>query len=208
MDLKTVFLVDDHTILLDGLTNLLDKEDDLKIIGTATNAEDALIYLKDNKVDLLITDQNLPGMDGLELIKQTRSLYPQIKVIMLSMHDESDIIRSVLSEGVDGYVLKKDSHFELKLAIQSVFQNEVYLSKGLNKILISALDQNVEKILLTEREKEILIMITNDLSTKEIAEKLHISSRTVESHRKNLLRKTGSNSVVGLVNYAYKTKLI
>lgn len=208
MDLKTVFLVDDHAILLDGLTNLLDKEDDLKIIGTATNAEDALIYLKDNKVDLLITDQNLPGMDGLELIKQTRSLYPQIKVIMLSMHDESDIIRSVLSEGVDGYVLKKDSHFELKLAIQSVFQNEVYLSKGLNKILISALDQNVEKILLTEREKEILIMITNDLSTKEIAEKLHISSRTVESHRKNLLRKTGSNSVVGLVNYAYKTKLI
>ena len=208
MDLKTVFLVDDHAILLDGLTNLLDKEDDLKIIGTATNAEDALIYLKDNKVDLLITDQNLPGMDGLELIKQTRSLYPQIKVIMLSMHDESDIIRSVLSEGVDGYVLKKDSHFELKLAIQSVFQNEVYLSKELNKILISALDQNVEKIILTEREKEILIMITNDLSTKEIAEKLHISSRTVESHRKNLLRKTGSNSVVGLVNYAYKTKLI
>lgn len=203
-----IFLVDDHTILLEGMISLLEKEDELEIAGYASNAEDALEFLQKEPVDLLICDQSLPGMDGLALIKQVKKFDQNLKIIVLSVHDEAHLVKEILRSGVNGYILKKDSHLELLTAIESIVNDEIYLSQGLNRVLLSGLMGAQEQSWLTNREREILKLIAADFSNKQIAAKLHISQRTVETHRKNLLRKTRSNSVVGLVNYAYTHNLL
>lgn len=203
-----IFLVDDHTILLEGMISLLEKEDELEIAGYASNAEDALEFLQKEPVDLLICDQSLPGMDGLALIKQVKKFDQNLKIIVLSVHVEAHLVKEILRSGVNGYILKKDSHLELLTAIESIVNDEIYLSQGLNRVLLSGLMGAQEQSWLTNREREILKLIAADFSNKQIAAKLHISQRTVETHRKNLLRKTRSNSVVGLVNYAYTHNLL
>lgn len=202
-----IFLVDDHIIFLEGLLSLLEN-DKYKIAGTATNAENALKLIPQTPVDLLITDLNLPGMDGLKLTEHIKKQFPSLRVIMLSMHDEIQMVRDALKAGVNGYIMKRDSHQELVLAIETVSRNEMYISKELNSKLLAGLANTQEQPLLTDREKEVLKMIAEDLSNQEIADRLHISKRTVETHRKNLMLKTGSNSVVGLVNFAYKNRLL
>lgn len=202
-----IFLVDDHIIFLEGLLSLLEN-DKYKIAGTATNAENAIKLMQQTPVDLLITDLNLPGMDGLKLTENVKKQFPLLRIIMLSMHDEIQMVRDALKAGVNGYIMKRDSHQELVLAIETVSKNEMYISKELNSKLLAGLANPQEQPLLTDREKEILKMIAEDLSNQEIADRLHISKRTVETHRKNLMLKTGSNSVVGLVNFAYKNRLL
>lgn len=203
-----IFLVDDHSILLEGIRSLLEKENGIEVAGHAASAEEALSFLERQQVDLLICDLSLPGMNGLSLIRQVKRISPNSKIIVLTMHDEAHIVREILREGVDGYLLKRDSHSELLIAIKRVRHDEVYLSQGLNKVLISTVVDTGHGTYLTGREKEILKLLAADLSNKEIAAKLHISQRTVETHRKNLLRKTGSNSVVGLINYAHAHKIL
>ena len=203
-----IYLVDDHKILLDGIKTLLKNSSGMDILGCASTADDALKFLEINLVDVVITDMSLPGMNGLELIRRTKSVQPTTKFIVLSMHDEAHLVREVLQEGVAGYVLKKDSHLELIEALETIANGDVYLSKDLNKILISQIHEPAKDKLLTNREREILQLIVKELSNKQIAAHLHISERTVETHRKNLFRKTKSNSVVGLINFAYANKLV
>ena len=203
-----ILLVDDHAILLDGVKNLLDKEDGLKVVGTAENAEKALEFLKTNDVDLIVTDFNMPGMDGLSLVNTIRRIFPNMKTIVLSMHDETHLVKEILRTGINGYVLKKDTHRELLKAIHEVQSGKVYLSNDINKILITNLQNPEEGRLLTDREREILKLIAKEYSNKEIAEELFISERTVETHRKNIFKKTGTNSLVGLIKFAYANNLI
>lgn len=203
-----VFLVDDHAILLDGVKSLLVKEESLEVVGESNSAEDALEFLKRNDVDLLITDFNLPGMDGLSLLRLVKKIKPETRVIVLSMHDESHLVKEILREGVDGYVLKNDSHKELIQAIQFVKEGKIYLSNNINRIIINSLNFPDEDRLLTDREREILKLIAKEYSNKEIAEQLFISERTVETHRKNIFRKTKTSSLVGLIKFAYANNLI
>lgn len=203
-----VLLVDDHAILLDGVKSLLSHEVSVDVIGEANSAEQALEFLKTNKVDLLITDFNLPGMDGLSLVRLVKKLSPDTKIIVLSMHDETHLVKEILKEGVEGYVLKNDSHKELKMAIQYVREGKIYLSNNINRIIINSLNFPEEDRLLTDREREILKLIAKEFSNKEIAEQLFISERTVETHRKNIFRKTKTNSLVGLIKFAYANNLI
>jgi two-component system, NarL family, nitrate/nitrite response regulator NarL len=203
-----ILLVDDHAILLDGVRNLLEKEEGLQVMGTAESAEKALEFLKTNDVDIVITDFHMPGMDGLTLVHTIKRIQPEIKTIILSMHDETHLVKEILRAGVNGYVLKKDTHKELLNAIEEVKHGRVYLSSDINKILITNLQNPEEGRLLTDREREILKLIAKEYSNKQIAEELFISERTVETHRKNIFKKTSTNSLVGLIKFAYANNLI
>lgn len=203
-----VVLVDDHAIMLDGIKGILSKVEELEVVYTANRAEDALNYFKLNQADMLITDFNMPGMDGLALIHAVKRILPSIKIIVLSMHDEIHLTKEILKSGVNGYVLKKDTQQELLTAIQEVQQGRVYLSNDINKLLIRNLDQPEDGKLLTDREREIVKLIAKEYNNKQIAEELFISERTVETHRKNIFRKTGTSSLVGLIKFAYSNNLI
>ena len=203
-----ILLVDDHAILLDGIKNLLEREEGLTVSATAESAEKALEFLKTNDVDIVITDFHMPGMDGLTLVHTIKRIQPQIKTIILSMHDETHLVKEILRAGVNGYVLKKDTHKELMNAIDEVKNGKVYLSSDINKILITNLQNPDEGRLLTDREREILKLIAKEYSNKQIAEELFISERTVETHRKNIFKKTATNSLVGLIKFAYSNNLI
>ncbi len=203
-----IFLTDDHAILLDGLVNLLSKEDSFEVVGTAGTVQEATDQLTRLKVDLLITDYNLPDGDGLSLVQKVKRKYPTIKVIVLSMHDEAHLVKEILKEGVDGYILKKDSHEELINAVNAVKNGKIYLSNEINKMLMTGLHGTEETKLLTSREREILQLISKEYTNKQIAEELFISERTVETHRKNIFRKTGTNNLVGLIKFAYANNLI
>lgn len=203
-----IFLVDDHAILLDGIKSILEKEPTLKVIGEANTAEVALEFIKQNEVDLLITDFNLPEMDGLALVRLVKKISPITKIIMLSMHDEVHLVKEILKEGINGYILKNDSHKELLSAIAAVDAGKIYLSNDINKIIINSLQFPDEERMLTDREREILKLIAKEFSNRDIADQLFISERTVETHRKNIFRKTKTNSLVGLIKFAYANNLI
>ena len=203
-----ILLVDDHTILLDGVKSLLSQEDDLAVVGQAASAEEALEFLKKNEVDLIVTDYSMPGMDGLSLLNTVKRVAPHTKIILLSMHDEVHLVKEILKAGVNGYVLKNDTHKELLNAIHDVRRGKVYLSSDVNKMLITNLNNPDEGKLLTDREREILKLIAKEYTNKDIAEELFISERTVETHRKNIFKKTGTNSLVGLIKFAYANNLI
>lgn len=200
--------MDDHAMMLDGVKALLNNKEDICVVGQSQHAEGALDYLKKNSVDLLITDFNLSGMDGLSLVRLVKKISPQTKILVLSMHDEGHLVKEILKSGVDGYILKKDSHKELEEAVESVMGNRVYLSSDINKLIIQGLQFPGEDRLLTDREREILKLIAKEYSNKDIAGELSISERTVETHRKNIFRKTKTSSLVGLIKFSYVNNLI
>lgn len=203
-----IFLTDDHAMLLGGLIKILSAEDDFEVVGSAGSVRDTIDALTRKKVDLLITDYNLPDDDGLALVRRVKVKYPSLKIIVLSMHDEAHLIKEILKEGIDGYILKKDSHEELVRAVRAVQNGKVYLSSDVNSMLMKGLHSNEEQKLLTDREREILKLISKEYSNREMAEELFISERTVETHRKNIFRKTGTNNLVGLIKFAYANNLI
>jgi len=194
-----VLLVDDHAILLDGIENLLNAEEGFEVAGKAGTVADALVMLKNKPIELLITDYNLPDGDGLELVRAVKRLF---------MHDEGHLVKEILKEGVNGYMLKKDSQDEMVNAVHAIKNGKTYLSNDINNLLIRGLNQPDEQRLLTEREREILKLITKEYTNKMIAEELIISERTVETHRKNIFRKTKTSSLVGLIKFAYANNLI
>lgn len=203
-----IFLTDDHVILLSGLMKILSTEDDLEVTGAASKVAETLEKLTYTKVDLLITDYNLPDGDGLSLVQVVKRKYPKMKIIVLSMHDEPHLVREILKEGIDGYLLKKDSHTELINAIKAIKEGHIYLSSDINAMLVKGLYGKEENSLLTTREREILKLIAKEYTNRNIAEELFISERTVETHRKNIFRKTGTNNMVGLIKFAYANNLI
>lgn len=204
---KKLLLIDDHAIVLDGIAAILSGNDDLEITAKLADGNMALSYLKLNQADLIITDYSMPDMDGLTLVRKAKQQSPGVKIIMLSMHDEADIIRNVMAAGLDGYILKKYAQKELLQAIEVVLSGGQYWSREVSTALLSnnAPERNDE---LTEREIEVLKLIVAELNSREIADKLFISERTVETHRKNLIRKTNVVNTVGLVKYAYANKLV
>ncbi|RZM27879.1 MAG: response regulator transcription factor [Pedobacter sp.] len=204
-----VLLVDDHAIMIDGLKSMLSTRTDLNVTATASSAGFALAYLAQDHVDLMITDYSMPDIDGLELVKRAKSQFPDLKIIMLSMHDEPAIINAVMKAGLDAYILKKYALEELSHAIDAIQSGRQYWSPEVTRVLLDAgKSGSLQTNELTEREMEILALLTQELNSRQIAEKLFISERTVETHRKNLLRKTNCATTIGLIKYAYLHKLI
>lgn len=205
MKKHSVLLVDDHPILLEGMKNLI--RDPFEVTHTATSGLAALDYIKSTEFDLLITDYEMPGITGLELVKAARIAQPDIKIIVLSMHDDPAVVKELLRSGVSGYILKKDTYKNLTDALQKVMEGKRFLSDEVAELLIN-LPEEEERGVLTSREIEILKLITKEFNSRQIAEVLFISERTVETHRKNILKKTGATNLVGLVKYAYANNLV
>jgi two-component system nitrate/nitrite response regulator NarL len=204
-----ILLVDDHAIVTDGLQAILQNVEGFEVVKKFTSGDFALAYLKQFPVDIMITDYSMPDIDGVTLVKKAKLLSPELKIIVLSMHDEVTMIKEMLGAGVDGYVLKKYAQQELVSAIESVNFGRQFFSSEVNKALLAAmLPQEQSENQITERELEVLKLLAQELTSKQIADKLFISERTVETHRKNLMRKTGANNGIGLVRYAYQKKII
>ena len=204
-----VLLVDDHHIVLDGLESLLQKDGDFDVLASLHSGEEVLDFLSKEQPQILLTDYSLPGISGVDFFRQVRKNYPHVKIIVLSMHDEGHIIKAVLKEGVEGYLLKNIHHNELKAAIRHVSQGLPYVSPEVTRLLVDEMNRPKEEPeLLTDREQDVLRLIAKECPNKVIAEKLFISERTVETHRKNIFRKTKTSSLVGLIKFAYEHKLI
>ncbi len=201
-----ILLVDDHAIVLDGLKSLLSKIENIEIAGVANNGDEGLEQLKKTKADLVITDLNMPGMDGLEFIKTIRNDFPPTKIIVLSLHDEPHFIRNIMKMRVQGYILKNDASSELVEAVERVLDGKTFFSSKINQVLMEQIDEPDK--LLTDRELQIVKLIVQEFSNKQIAGQLFISERTVETHRKNIFRKTETNNIIGLIKFAYNNKLI
>ena len=203
-----LLIVDDHRIVLDGLKSLFNQDDQFEIMGTASSAEEALRFLQFKLPDILLTDFRLPGLNGLELAMVVKQKFPSIKRVILSMHDEALLVRQILKEGVDGYLLKSIQQSELKMALHQILDGYPYVSPEITRMVLAEINSEQPDELLSERERQVLNLIAREFSNKQIAEKLFISERTVETHRKNIFRKTNTSSLVGLIKYAFANKLI
>ncbi len=209
----SIMLVDDHQMFIDGIKALLRNETGIHIIAEANNGEDALRHLEQNKIDLIITDVSMPGMSGTQLAARIKHLYPDSKVLVLTMYNELHILEEILEAEAEGYILKNTSKKELLEAIQQIMDGGTFFSDsvlGINQLLKSCYTEkeNTTQKTLTDREVEVLQMICNELSSKQIAKKLFLSVRTIETHRKNMIRKTGSKSLVALIKYAYRNGIV
>lgn len=197
-----VVLADDHAIVLDGIRALLQPYPHIVVVACAANGEEAWKIVNSTPVDILITDYSMGEMNGAILVRQVKKVYPSIKIIMLSMHDQPSIIQEVFKAGIDGYVFKKHTHQELINAIESVAKGGQFLTPEINRILMQKLPgEAVTQI--TDRERDVLKLLVNELNTLHIVNELGISERTVEAHRKNLLRKTNSQNIVELIKFAH-----
>jgi len=206
-----VLLVDDHQIITDGLRSLVNSVEGMQVIGDASNGKEAIELLKVLDVDVVLMDIDMPVMNGLDATKAIKAKPGKTKVIILSMHCESGMVKELIGIGADGYILKNASKEELIQAIQKVaagqqyFATDVTLSLLNNKQNPNHSNLDVE---LTNRELEILKLIADGFSNKEIGEKLFISHRTVDTHRTNLMKKLEVNNIAGLISFAIKKGIV
>lgn len=203
-----LMIVDDHRMFMDGIKSLLRREKQFEFIAEATSGEEALDLLKNYTPDILITDINMPGMSGKELIENVKVLNPEIKILVLSMHNEAEVISEIMMLEAEGYILKNTGKQELTSALHKIADGGTFYS---DEVLLSLMRkvkkearQDKEVVQLSEREIEIVKLIVQELSNEEIAEKLFISKRTVETHRKNINQKTNVKTVVGLIKFAIR----
>ncbi|GGZ29077.1 DNA-binding response regulator [Echinicola pacifica] len=210
MEKIKVVLADDHMVVRSGIKNLLENEGEVTVIGEASNGEEALEVVQEVKPDLLIIDIRMPVMNGLEATKKLNSLDQGIKALILSMHDDEDYILQSIESGASGYLLKDTSKEEFMKAIRTIHQGGQYFSGDISQVLVKSYLNNqgtkTPKTVLssnqydiTKREKQILKMISDGISNKEIADQLGKSIRTIETHRFNIMKKLKVNNVVELL---------
>lgn len=206
-----IIIADDHDVIIDGLTALLSTEKNLQIVGRANNGKQLLEIIKNKPVDLIILDIEMPEMNGVEAAELLKAKYPELKILVLTMYNSPDFIANLLRHGVDGYILKNSRKQELLQAINSVFSGRSFYAPEVTEIMMDSFRQgqsNKEDTPeLTPREKEIVRLIAEEHTSREIGEKLFISFHTVERHRKNIIAKLGVKNVAGLVKYALKNGL-
>lgn len=209
-------LADDHEVVLESLAMMISSLPGIQVVATAANGQAALNQLQQQSVDIVLSDMHMPGLNGVELALRMREEYPAVKIILLTMEDEPETIRLAMQAGVWGYVLKKASKKELETAILCVAEGGRYFSEEVSRQL-SQLPQDdacegpetagsIKP--LSKREIEIVRLIANDVPSQEIADRLFISPKTVETHRRNIFKKLDIHSVVALTRFAVTHKLI
>ena len=209
-----IFVVDDHPIFINGIVSLLKGAEGFKIVGTAGNGIELLEKIPQTKPDIILMDINMPLMDGIEATKKVKEKFPDIKVIMLTMHNELRLIKELLEIGARGYVLKNISRDDLINALDIVSKGRPYLDPNVQEKMIEGIsnidEQEDAKLIenITSREMEILQLIALGLTSQDISNRLFISKNTVETHRKNLLGKLNVKNTAALLKYAYKHKLV
>jgi len=212
---KKVMIVDDHTIMRDGLQALLSSEADYEVVGTVPDGKTAIRSVAALKPDIILMDLSMPGTGGIEAIAHIKRQHPNVKIVALTFHKEDKYIHATLEAGADAYVLKDDSRTELFTALSSVLKGKSYLSPSIcDRVVAGYLaggDANAEQPsweILTHREREVIKLIAEGNKTKEIAEYLSLSPKTVEKHRTNLMRKLDLHSVSAVTVYAIQNGFI
>lgn len=211
-----VLLTDDHEIILDSLSLLLSRIDGVEVVGTLVDSRKVIDFLHVNDVDILLTDMDMPDLNGIDLTLQVRQHCPQIKVLMLTVSEDANSIREAFRAGISGYVMKKAGKAELEKALRTIARGDKYFSESVMTQLV-ALPMEPVRVAdeapaplapLTDRELEIIRLIAQELSTNAIADTLFISPGTVETHRHNILRKLGVKNSIGIIKYALRHGLI
>jgi DNA-binding NarL/FixJ family response regulator len=203
-----LFLVDDHTVLRQGLKSLLQQSDTLQVVGEAENGEQLLAQLPANPCDVVLLDLHMPVLDGLATTKRLHAEFPEVRIVILSMADGERAIGQVLEAGAHGYVLKNTDHEELITAVHTVATGRRFLCSELGlamleKVLASPPDPAAKPTSgLSTREQEVLRLVADGLTTAAIAEKLFTSPRTIETHRQNIMEKTGAKNTAALIKTA------
>lgn len=208
--------MDDHQLMIEGLRSLLEDEESISFVAGATSMQETMAFLETNSIDVILMDVNMPDSSGIEITKKVKELYPRIKVVALTMHDDISIISKMIKAGASGYVLKRTNMHEVVDALKIVYKDGKYLSPSAQHIIMDNLmspDELMDhkedtKPLLSARELEVLKLIAKEYSNEQIGEKLFISERTVEAHRRNIFIKTKTKSIVGLMKYAINEGLV
>lgn len=210
-----VLLAEDHTIVRKGITSLLAGEADIEVVGEAEDGQEAVEKVEQLAPDVVLMDNTMPVLNGLEATRQIKKRFPEVKVLVLTMHTTEEYIQQFLQAGASGYLIKKTAPKELVTAIYAVYRGDSYLSPAISNLIIEgylqqaasvASEDNYEK--LTDRERQVLQMITEGASNREIAERLHLSIKTVNNHRMNLMDKLNIHNTAKLVKYAIRKGVI
>ncbi len=199
-----IVLVDDHQILRDGLKNIIQQKSNMQVVGEASDGREAIKLCHKLNPDVVITDISMEGLNGIEATKQIVKEHPDIKVIGLSMHSNIKFIQGIFKAGGFGYLLKDGDSGELITAITAVVENRRYLSKSINSSYLSFIKEDNNQKVLSARETEVLQLIAEGNSSKEIGELLFLSSKTVDVHRNNLMKKLDLHSIPELTKYAIR----
>lgn len=210
-----VLIVDDHKVFREGITTLLEKKENISVAAEASNKEELFLSLKNKKIDVILMDISLGNENGIELSKQLITVNPNIPILALSMHNEPHYIIEMIEVGASGYLLKDTGSIELCEAIETVFKGGTYFRDKVASVMLDKLRNKIAKktpskanIPLSRRELQVLKLIVDEYSNKEIADELFISIRTVETHKRNLIEKLEVKNTTGLVKYAIKHKIV
>jgi DNA-binding NarL/FixJ family response regulator len=215
-DKKTIVIAEDHTILRAGLKALLASNTDFEVIGEADNGRDAIRRTIEQKPDLVIMDLNMPGMNGMDALREIKERMPEVKTLVLTVHNEEEYVLASLKAGANGYVLKDATHNELMVAAERVLEGKTYLSAEITEKVVNSYlntnNANQEPLTrwdtVTQRERQILKLIAEGHTNKSMADYLCISVKTVEKHRANLMKKLDLHSVSALTTYALEKGII
>jgi DNA-binding NarL/FixJ family response regulator len=207
MSIIKVIIADDHKLFRNGLKFILSEMENIEVIADVSNGKELLEFLQIVKPDIVLLDINMPEMNGIEATKKALELYPELKILILTMYGDEQYYNTMIDLGVKGFVLKDTDNTELKNAIHSIVNNNSYFSQELLLRLIRNKKTN-DDIKLTRREREVLAMICKGLGNGEISAQLNLSQRTVERHRASLLSKTSTHNSIAMVIYAIKNNLV
>jgi len=208
-----IILADDHQLLRAGLRGLLDKEPDFQVVAEASDGRQAVELATQHQPDLAIMDIGMPNLNGVDATRQIRAVAPRTKVIALSMHAGAQFVGSMLNAGASGYLLKDAAYEELVQAIRTVFSGHIYLSRGITGVVVEdyvrrfGTASTPTRVELTPREREIAQMLAEGGTTKEIAARLHVSVKTVETHRQHIMDKLKISGIAELTKYAIREGL-
>jgi len=207
---KKVIIVEDHAIFREGLKRIIAEVDDMEVVGEAPNGAVFLEMLKKTSPDLVLMDIQMPVMDGIEATEKALKINPSLRILVLTMFGEEEYVYSMVDKGITGFMLKNSDVSELKKAIIRVAEGQQYYSEEIMGLLVKKVRgyDTVDKSILTEKETEVLRLLCKGMSNAEIADKLFLSTRTVEGYRNKLLQKTNSANVLNLVIFALKNKLV
>jgi DNA-binding NarL/FixJ family response regulator len=207
-----VYLVDDHTILREGLRLILSQASGVEIVGEQGDGRIAMEEIDQLKPDLVVLDISLPSLSGVEIARQIRKYHPSMKILVLSRHDNQEYVEQLLKYGVQGYILKEEAGSDLLKALDVIRKGENYLSPRITKHLVTGMERkksaNDPFEILTNREREVLKLVAEGKSNEKIAQALWISAKTVKVHRANIMRKLDIHKVADLVKYAIKAGII
>ena len=209
-----VLLADDHVLIRHGIKNIIKQDSRLEIVGEVSDGKQLMSFLEDSEVDLIILDISMPDIGGMEAIGLVKSRYSWTKILMLTMHKNKQYFYNAMAAGADGYLMKDDSDKELSVAIDKVLSGKNYISPSMTDecaddvIKMYRNERRTPLQEMTKREKEILQLVVQGFTSRQMAEQLNLSQRTVDHHRSNLLRKCNRKNSVDLVNYAVRNGLV